>query len=238
MRVTQKSTGESKPIEFRWLGLQHLPLVEEMTQLVTDKMENSRLFVLETMEEVAKYLENGGFLIGGFVDDRLVVYRYGSVPGDDPSNLARGFVPDAWLSRVLHLEAVAVHPDYRGNNLQVVSFRYGLPEWEQRYPLLFNTVSPFNPHSLANTYEYGSKTIAIRRMYPSEEHPEGVLRTINARGLITKTDPEDAVEVESTDVRKQQILLMMGYAGVAVNDDGVVRYEKVLETLMDRENVQ
>ncbi len=90
--------------------------------------------------------------VGVLTEEGLIAYSIIRVPGDSVDNLGRDIgLPQTDLCQVAHLQAVAVHPAFRGNGLQQRMAKYHLSAIEEMGFLhVCCTVSVKNPVSLSN----------------------------------------------------------------------------------------
>src|SRR5690606_3348903 len=111
-------------------------------------------------------IKNGGKIIGVLNSkDRLIAYRYISIPGIRNHNLGLDIgIPHEQLKKVIHLETTVVDPIYRGNGLQDLTLQIASKlVRKEGYRHLLCTVSPYNFYSLYNVMKNGLKIKALKK---------------------------------------------------------------------------
>ncbi len=139
-------------------------LMEEVFKELTDKS----IFVCDDLEFVRARTSNKGVAVVACNSEQKIVGSFiCGFPMDDEDNLGidLGLTGDE-LYKVVNMESVVVHPDYRGNNLQyrMVRFVENLIDRE-RYKYLIGTVSPDNPPSYNNLEKLGYTYIKTMEKY-------------------------------------------------------------------------
>lgn len=202
-----------------FLDSSHIDEIIGLQETIKEHLEDKRLFVSDTKDFIlGEILPPGkGLMIGTFSEGRLIAYRSISFKNADDKNLGKILnIPEEELDRVVHLEATVVHPDYRGNRLQLRMLRPTINYIKTSgYFHIISTVSPFNYPSLKNILE-GKLTIKLlERMSGSYQ---GKLRFILSRDmrLPLQQHHEPVVEIDNTDIERQMQILKDGFTGYAL----------------------
>jgi len=160
--VARESSGSNFQIEF--LDRASIPDLIRLQKAVAAALPSPELFILHGEDYFQDIFNLPRTAIGAFCQGRLIAYCFINIPGPSPQNLGRDLnLPDEELSRVAHLQAAAVHPDYRGHGLQKRLMLECLTTIEDMgYRHVCCTVSPNNPVSLKNILSCGLMISALR----------------------------------------------------------------------------
>lgn len=217
--VRDQGQGIERPYVMRFVTADELDKLYALHQTVVAALPNPHLFRSDSRSFMDKQIESRGRTFGVFCDDDLVGYAAISFPDGDPDNLGRDLpLPENELGNVADYDGSAVHPDYRGNDLQklMTGMRHRWALRHDRWHIL-GTVSPFNAFSLRNFLALGCRVKNIKQKYG------GMLRLIihlDLRELMPPTvDPETVVDVPLTNISLQTSLLQRGYEGFRVVHD-------------------
>ena len=177
--------------------------------------------------------------IGIYVGDDLIAYSILRIPwfsGRAMSynlGLDINLLPED-LIKVAHIQAIAVHPDHRGNGLQKkLAGAHLAMAGDLGYHHILCTVSPRNSKSLANMLSCGFRIEALRPKF------QGWLRFILHKDLkkahlSSARDADGRTEkiaISITDLEGQQILLERGFKGFMIETQSEtinVLYEKAI----------
>lgn len=125
---------------------------------IKDAMPQSQWFYLDSDEDTREMMEDGSMeLWFAETQDRVAGVFSIIVPGLESFNLGYdlGF-DEAMLRRVIHMDTAAVHPDFRGHNLQ---YRMMMAAEEELRAaggrILLCTVHPDNCYSVHNVLKQG-----------------------------------------------------------------------------------
>jgi len=221
--VLRKKTGENVfetvSYEMRFLGIGDLPLIMTLQGIVARNLPDHEIFRIDPEEYFRKHFSGPQNVIGVISEGELAAYCVISFPGIEEDNFGRdiGLAPEA-LSRVAHLETMAVHPAYRGNSLQRKIGRIHLGILQaMRCEHILCTVFPKNYPSLRNLFFFDFTIRALKIKY------NWMLRYIlykNIRNPVRLT-PAERIWVENSDAETQRELIERGYAGFeAVRGNG------------------
>lgn len=142
-------------IQIRKIGLDELDKYLEFSRMVKDGMTQEDWFFLDPDEEVREMMERDAVDIWLAEDgDRIAAVFCIVYPGLEAFNIGYdlGFSEEN-LSRVVHMDTAAVHPDYRGRGLQKRMMAHA--EGELQGKILLCTIHPDNLYSLNNALKLG-----------------------------------------------------------------------------------
>ncbi len=202
--------------EMKFLNESHLEEILQLQTIVADSLDNQELFVMDSREFILEQVlrPGSGKAIGIYVNKGLVAYRTVSFPGNSDWNLGRELgIAEEELDRVVHLEATAVHPEYRGNRLQERMLKHTIDYVEkQSFYYILSTVSPYNYPSLKSVISY---QLSIQALSLRDGVYGGKLRYLLSRNLrdIKRRVSEASVMVKNKDIDQQIKLLEKGYIG-------------------------
>ena len=148
-------------IQIRKIGMEEVHKYLEFLHEVKALMEQDEWFFLDPDEEVYEMMEQDAMGIWLAQDGERIAAVFCVVyPGMKEFNLGYdlGFSEDD-LHRVVHMDTVAVHPDYRGQGLQHRMMLHAEQELIGR--ILMCTIHPDNKYSLNNVLKQGY-TIKMR----------------------------------------------------------------------------
>lgn len=136
----------------RQLEEENIKEILELHPIIMNNLDNEDLFYFDNYEFYKYHLENEGVILGCYINEVLIGYGVMIIPKYDDENLGYDLkLPQDELLYVAHLDSVAIHPDFRGNKLQVKIFSMLEEIAKQRgYKHLCSTVSPQNIYSIKN----------------------------------------------------------------------------------------
>jgi len=120
-KLVSRAEGQKKEKEYQMLMLDDSKLddVMKLQDLIYSNLRDKDIFATDTKEDYLKDMKQGGFVLGVYVDNELISYRYVSFPGLTEKNLGLDLgMPPEVLLHSANLETTVVHPDFRGNKLQ------------------------------------------------------------------------------------------------------------------------
>lgn len=223
-KLFSRAEGQKKEKEYEILMIDDSRLddVMKLQDLIYSKLQDKEIFATDTKADYLKDMEQGGFVLGVYVDKKLVSYRYVSFPGLNDKNLGLDLGMDT--NALLHsanLETTVVHPDFRGNKLQKLTLDHAVEMIKDKgYYHLFSTVSPKNIFSLANVMSAELKVKALKRKYGTmPDNRDGKWRFILHRDLTQEvcSDYSKIITLSLTDFNSQVKALKGGYIGHQVN---------------------
>jgi hypothetical protein len=220
-------------LEIKFLQADSLPDLLGLQSVIAANLPCPEIFMLHDEKYLLEILRLERSVIGVTTDDRLIAYSIIRIPGLSHDNLGRDInLPKEELIKVAHLQAAAVHPDYRGNALQRKLTIAHLAVIEAMgYEHVCCTVSPKNPVSLAN---YLSCGLVIAGLRPKMQGWWRYIlhKNILLPSLISREESEvrrDEIRMQISDIEGQLDLLNRGFKGlkIAFNPKGAeVSYAK------------
>ncbi|MFO7970090.1 MAG: GNAT family N-acetyltransferase [Bacillota bacterium] len=129
--------------------------IHDLMTYIDDIIRDDSIFDLDDIEFVKRHIKATGFTVGVFDNERLIAFLIVRIPNKEKDNLGYNLEIKE-LDKVIHMESLGVHPDYRGKGLQKKMIRYAEKLLEEgKYKYLTCTVSPKNTHSLKNFQALG-----------------------------------------------------------------------------------
>jgi len=224
IKRTKNNTVRMVSYEMKFLNESHIEEILQLQDIVAHSLNDKELFVSDSrdfiMEQVLK--PGRGKAIGIFVKNQLIAYRTVAFPGKTEWNLGRDLgIAEEELDKVAHLEATAVHPEYRGNRLQAKMLKHTIILVEALgFHYILSTVSPYNYPSLKSVI--GSE-LSIYSLNLREGIYGGKLRYLLFRDLKDmkkKRQPKSIVKVKNKNISLQMKLLEAGYIGDTIERHG------------------
>lgn len=206
--------------------------IQKLQEYVYDRLPKKEVLVTDSIQTMAKDLEEGGFVVGVYNGcEQLVAYRFVTFPKHIDHNLGADIALESNdLKKVAHLETTLVHPAYRGNSFQSETLAVALPIIESRgYRHVLSTVSPLNPYSLYNVMYHGLRIKALKRKYAVSEKDPGLWRFILHRDLEASQQkrPVDWLHIGIHELEKQVDMLHEGFVGTWLDrDTSALQYVK------------
>jgi ribosomal protein S18 acetylase RimI-like enzyme len=148
--------------------------------------------------------------IGVLTNEGLIAYNLIHIPSDDLDNLGTDLkFSKQELKRVIHLQASAVHPAYRGNALQTRMIKTHLAVIRSLgFEHVCCTVSPKNPASLRNVLAAGFQIRALKPKF------HGWWRFIMHKNILhPATFSGEEIKINGSDIHGQLSLLDKGFSG-------------------------
>jgi hypothetical protein len=228
-RLRNRVSGAEEDYYILKLCMTHFDILMNLQKTVMESMNRKELYAGLTAEEVKNMLcDDGGVIIGAFVNEKLIAFYGVYFPGGNKDNLGKdlGVAGDDLFS-VMHLEGAGVHPHYQGNSLQktmnVVCFNEALKLGQFRY--ICATVSPYNYPSLDHLLVAGLYIRNLKTKYG------GMLRYICCMDMKDQRQiiSDSVIDVSSSDYAMQSKLLSDGFVGyklVKSNNACYIRFSK------------
>lgn len=190
-----------------------LQAIMSLQQHVLNHLENLDLCSFVAEDEFATYVQDEGFILGTFINNRLVGFYAWIFPLKEENLGIDIGLAEHELQKVVHMEIAHVHPHYQGNNLQKIMVDQLLNIFKSQYnnsfQYLLGTVSPENIASLRHFFYAGTVIKEIKNKY------NDVLRYICYRNLKSelRLNHSSVTKIDLTDIQKQKNLLKQGYVG-------------------------
>lgn len=196
----------------------YIPDLISLQRQVSAALPDPEVFMLHDEAYFSGIFDLPSAAIGAFCRNRLIAYCFIIIPGSSQANLGRDInLPLRELSSVAHIQAAAVHPDYRGHGLQKMMLEEQLKNIEEQgYRHACCTVSPKNPVSLKNVLSCGLLIEALRPKL------NGWCRYIMHKDLRRPaylpdiSQEEKCIAVSISDLKAQAELLKAGFAGFEI----------------------
>jgi len=181
---------------------------------------NPELFIPGTDEEFLHILDGGGVVLGIHDGRRIVCMRTVLFETHDEEVLREDMklLPDQ-IRRMAFIEYCVVHRDYRGNNLQLLTYFFMEDLLWDDFDYFYTTVSPRNLYSLRNVLDCGFYAFQLKERYGG--HMRYLLRKDVKHSPSIRTKRH--VSAPLRDYRTQQIVMnenLVGYRLVR-NTSGV-----------------
>lgn len=168
IELINKETGQKELCMIRTLSIKEMGKVLDLQEFIGDELGNKEIFYKHHRAEIFRFMRHGGYAIGVFNSKKeLIAYRIISRPRESKENLGRDIgLKGQELMNVLHLESVAVKPDYRGNGLELLTYEFAreyIENFDQMH--LFYAVFPKNVISLKNMFSKSFMVVNIKNMH-------------------------------------------------------------------------
>jgi len=214
-----RKSHEAKPsgLEMKFLQTGSLPDLLGLQSVIAANLPCPEIFMLHDDMYFLETLRLERSVIGVTTEEGLIAYSIIRIPGLADDNLGKDlFLPQAELAKVAHLQAVAVHPAYRGKGLQrkLTSAHLAVIE-EQGYEHVCCTVSPKNPISLANILSCG---LVIEGLRPKMQGWWRYIlhKNINFIEMEGREVCRSEIKIPISDIEGQLDLLKKGFKGVKI----------------------
>ena len=165
--VINKKSNKIEQTTKKNLSKRDIPSLVSLQDTVLAYGDISEIFYPESKETFLDDVTTHGYGVGCYVEKKLIAYAILRIPGDQTDNLGIDIdLPLEELQYVAHFETAVVHPDYRGNKLQISL----LTELEtiaikNNIHHILCTISPKNIYSLRNAKELGIQIIITKYKY-------------------------------------------------------------------------
>lgn len=209
-KVQDRPEERSTVYEMRFLGKMALEDILNLQELIASNLPSPEIFRLHDKGFFLELFKIEHAVIGIITEGTLIAYSLIHIPGRSQENLGKDAdLPDEELNKVAHLQAVVVHPDYRGNGFQRRMGGVQLQVIEDMgYEHVCCTVSPKNPISLRNIISNGFVIKGLRPKF------KGSWRYIMYKNIPHPILIQGAtVGINSSDIEGQIDLLTKGFLG-------------------------
>lgn len=210
--LKSKRDGNDYICSIKRIGLEYLNEVLDLQRTVTDSMINGAYCLPSSTKDWKRMLQDEGYVLGAFVENRLIAYRALLFPGKNADNLGRHLdFSEEKLDKVFHLELAHVHPDFQGNRLQITMTQLLIDNLKKggRWKYLLSTVYPFNYPSIKDKFSARMLIVELAEMY------SGVWRYLFLSDIMEpiEFDIDDLKTAKIDDFKTQIELLEKGYYG-------------------------
>jgi hypothetical protein len=215
IRKHGKSASKEVAYELVFLDESYLTKIMDLQEIIVQNLSDPDLFQADSIHFIRDHICKKGRIIGVISGKRLIAYRIIAFPGNDPSNLGIDLtLPKRERNKVAHLESFSVHPDYRGNLLQLKTLGPAIRIIRDfGYEHLCATVSPKNYPGLSNLLKGGLVIRGLKEKYG------GKLRYILYQNLKKPIgrDTVHTIPLSHADIVGQKRVLEEGYYGYKVH---------------------
>ena len=196
--------------EIHFLDETHLEEVMQLQETIIHNLPDKEIFRQHSIDYIRDHFKKENSVIGIFTEDGLIAYNVLYFPGEDGDNFGADIkLPNDEFDKVVHLETVAVHPDYRGNSLQkrMEEIHLGVIK-KLGYIHVCCTVSPKNFPSIRNLFSNGLVIKGLKIKFGNR------LRYIMYRNILNSSSiwPLE-IRVSSLNIEYQVDLLNRGFLG-------------------------
>ncbi|MDD3270237.1 MAG: hypothetical protein PHX14_13045 [Syntrophomonadaceae bacterium] len=202
-------------MEIKRLSGLDLPRIMELQNMVLKVLGDHSLYYALAQAEVEAMLGEQGLSLGIYAEEQhLIAYAAVRFPGSEPDNLGiDSKLNHEELTRVAHIEAGLVHPDFRGQNLQKLIYEEAILQTRMlgRFRHLYSTVACHNYPALINSLKLGLVITALETKYG------GYLRYVLYQDWAQplSIDRSQVFKVACGDRERQEALLAEGWLGFA-----------------------
>jgi ribosomal protein S18 acetylase RimI-like enzyme len=189
-----------KSLEMRFLAESSLSDLAALQSLVVSTLHEIEIFMPHDEEYLSRIFQTELSVLGVLAEEKLAAYSIIRYPGMGKDNLGRDLnLAEEDLKKLAHLQAIAVHPHFRGFGLQRELAAAHLQVLERSgYEHICCTVSPKNPVSLNNLLSY--------KNWP-----------MTGAGMAATLDE---AALSCLDIERQRELIQRGYDGYRVVQRG------------------
>jgi len=211
-----------KSLEMRFLAESSLSDLAALQSLVVSNLHEIEIFMPHDEEYLSRIFQTDLSVLGVLAEEKLVAYSTIRYPGTGKDNLGRDLhLAEEDLKNLAHLQAIAVHPHFRGYGLQRELAAAHLQVLESSgYEHICCTVSPKNPVSLNNLLSCGFRVRALIHKFT------GWWRYIlykNKNWPVTgaaQAPTGDETALNCLNIESQRDLIQRGFEGYRVEGNG------------------
>lgn len=196
-KIMNQNDSKTHPYQIIRLSTCHLQEVIQCQNEIYQLMSNKQSYFPLDINEVESMIEDDGLIFGLYVYGLLKGFSVMFFPGQSPDNIARDlYSQDIDFNQTFHLEAVMIHPDYRGNHLQRTLFLHMLDYLKKNteYRFVYSTVSPENIPSLKSLLSINLVIRGLKKKYDQSKR------------YILFQDIKDPIQIIHSDVKVIDIM--------------------------------
>lgn len=201
--------------EMHFLDETYLENMMYLQDIVIHNLQDKEIFRRHSIDYIRDHFKRENSVIGIFTEDGLIAYDVLYFPGAEGDNFGADIkLPVDELNRIVHLETVAVHPDYRGNSLQKRMEEIHLKKIREFDCIhVCCAVSPKNLPSLRNLFSNGLIIKCIKLKFGSR------VRFIMHQNILNPiVIAHEEIAVSSLDIECQRDLLNRGFLGYRITN--------------------
>ena len=211
-----------KILEMRFLAESSLSDLAALQSLVVSTLHEIEIFMPHDEEYLSRIFQTENSVLGVLAGEKLVAYSIIRYPGMGKDNLGLDLdLAEEDLKTLAHLQAIAVHPHFRGYGLQQELAAAHLQVLERSgYEHICCTVSPKNPVSLNNLLSCGFRVRALNPkfagwwryiLYKNKNWP------MTCAGMAATGDE---TALNCLNIECQRDLIQRGFEGYRVEGNG------------------
>lgn len=164
-------------MNMRMCTLEDVNKIHNLMTYIDDIIKDDAIFDLDDLDFVRRHIKETGFTVGVFDGDKLVAFLIVRIPKEAEDNLAFDLEIEE-IDKVVHMESLGVHPNYRGRALQRKMIKFAEKKLDKdNYKYLTCTVSPKNIYSLRNFQSLGYEIELKAKKY--DGYQRYILKKIN-----------------------------------------------------------
>ncbi|WP_140392755.1 N-acetyltransferase [Virgibacillus dakarensis] len=178
-QITTGSLSNEQIFHVIQLTIDDLPLILQLQTKVENALVSNTFLSPLSRKEFTRILTGKGFMLGVFIDEKLIAFRAMLQPEMDEEHLGLDAgLPEAELPKVIYSEISNVDPEYRGNGLQKYMGQILMNEIDyEKFRYVCATVAPMNIPSIKDKFSLGLEIVALKEKY------QGKLRYIFIKDL-------------------------------------------------------
>ncbi|WP_227994925.1 hypothetical protein [Oceanobacillus sp. CFH 90083] len=210
----------------RYLTTTDLPDILELQTIVYKALEDKKRLATLAENEFRTILEGEPLMVGIFHEEKLIAFRAFLNPAADEEGLGRDIgLTEENYPEIIYSEISNVHPDYRGNHLQMKMGKFIMEKLDvSRFRYILATVAPGNIPSMKDKFALGMHIYKVKEKYG------GKLRYVYCNDLeLSDVQAQEQKEMNINDIDGQAKLMEVGYIGTGMKksgDEWMVIYQK------------
>lgn len=164
IKLKRKTDGEEVECIIKILNKDDLDDVLKLEKIIIKALPEQSLFQGDTKESIFNYLDKEGIACGVIHKKELIACGAMHFPKKNKDNLGLDIgLEEEELDHVAHIEINIVHPEYRGNGLQILLNEMLIEKAKEKgFFHILATVSPHNKVSHSNIEQLGLKTVTTK----------------------------------------------------------------------------
>ena len=211
-----------KSLEMKFLAKSSLSDLSALQSLVVSTLHEIEIFMPHDEEYLSRIFQTDLSVLGILAEEKLAAYSIIRYPGMGKDNMGRDLnLGDEDLRKLAHLQAIAVHPHFRGFGLQRELAAAHLQVLESSgYEHICCTVSPKNPVSLKNLLSCGFR---VRALIPKFSGWWRYILYKNKNWPMNGTaeaPTRDEIAINCLNIECQKQSIQRGYEGYRVEGNG------------------
>lgn len=214
-QIASGTLRDERLFQVERLTMEDLPQIIQLQSKVKNTLTSSDFLSPLSEEAYTSILTGSGFMVGTFVEEKMIAFRAMLYPVLDEDHLGiDAGLPLTDLSKVIYSEITIVDPDYRGNGLQNYMGKLVMKEIDRdKFYYVCATVAPMNIPSIKDKFSLGFQIVALKEKY------EGMLRYVFMRDLSVSYQNrvyDEEKLVSAQEIEEQQTVIQRGFKGTAI----------------------